>query len=105
MASPSIAQYVAQPPAPPFLHAVRLGDLDGDGALGLAEFEKQLVTNSELAGLVFDALDLDRDGKLDAEPFESLERTKVKSYFKAAVDAILVRAPALLTHTPRSRSR
>lgn len=73
-------------------HAVSVGDMDGDGALGLAEFEKQLVSNAELAGLVFDALDLDRDGKLDAEPFESqsLERTKIRAGFKAMVDAILV---------------
>lgn len=54
--------------------AVQAGDTNGDGMLDVAEFEKQLVTSSELVGAVFDALDVDRDGQLDAEPFQALEK-------------------------------
>ena len=54
--------------------AVIAGDKDGDDMLNKREFASQIVTNSALRRAVFGALDRDQDGKLDAEPFQALEK-------------------------------
>merc|ERR1712224_832617 len=38
------------------------------------EFKVSMVSNQEFRKAVFDALDVDRDGKMDAEPFQALEK-------------------------------
>merc|ERR1719352_2072101 len=52
--------------------AVAEGDSNGDRQMNKAEFQSQMLKNSAFAQTVFDALDLDRDGKMDAEPFEGI---------------------------------
>ena len=50
--------------------AVVDGDKNKDGTLDAEEFVQQLRESSSLRKAVFSALDVDADGKLDAEPFE-----------------------------------
>ena len=50
--------------------AVEKGDTDGDHMLSATEFSQKMRGDGKLQQEVFRALDLDRDGLLDSEPFE-----------------------------------
>ena len=51
--------------------AVSEGDRDGDG-MSRSEFKARVVSSEQFQDVVFEALDLNRDGKMDAEPFQAV---------------------------------
>ena len=54
-------------------NAVTEGDADGDDQLNAAEFKSMMHESHAFRKAVFTALDQDKDGMLDAEPFQQLE--------------------------------
>ena len=58
--------------------ALERGDKDGDGTMNAAEFSTQLGESVPFRKAVFGALDADRDGLMDAEPFLALEKEGVE---------------------------
>jgi len=65
--------------------AVVRGDQDGDDMLNKAEFTAEMHKSSALRKAVFSALDLDRDGQMDAEPFQALEKLEKEEVKKEVV--------------------
>ena len=53
-------------------NAVAEGDADGDSQLNAAEFKSMMLESHAFRKAVFTALDQDKDGMLDAEPFEAV---------------------------------
>ena len=58
---------------------VAVGDKDHDGEMNAFEFEKRLTESKPFRQAVFKAFDQDGDGKMDAEPWEALEKTPAQS--------------------------